>query len=311
MNKILLVGVGYMGTEYAKVLKSLKKNFVAVGKGPKNAIEFEKEIGIKPYLGGIEKWLSLNNKIPKTAIVATTEDTLGKITILLIKSGVKNILTEKPGAFTPSELKKVDSIAKKYKANVYIGYNRRFYSSLKKAQKLIQKDGGVTSIFFDFTELGFRLKDQPIPLKIKREWFFHNSTHVIDMAFYLAGNPKILNTHTSGSLKWHPKGSVFCGSGITTHNVLFSYIANWDAPGRWSVEVATKKNKFVFKPLEKLQTQKLGRFELENVDIPDKYDIKYKPGLYLEVKSFLTNKNNLCTLHEQIENIKIYSKILG
>ena len=54
---ILLVGAGNMAREYAKVLKALKKSFLAVGRGEENASAFEKTTGIPAVTGGLEKWL--------------------------------------------------------------------------------------------------------------------------------------------------------------------------------------------------------------------------------------------------------------
>ena len=65
--------------------------------------------------------------------------------------------------------------------------------------------------------------------------------HVVDLAFYLCGKPDEISCYTTGGLNWHSAASVFAGAGITKKNVLFSYNANWGAPGRWGVEIMTKK----------------------------------------------------------------------
>ncbi len=130
------------------------------------------------------------------------------------------------------------------------------------------------------------------------------------MAFYLIGNPKKLCAFTSGSLPWHPNGAVFSGAGISEKGALFAYQANWNAPGRWSLEVMTRKNKLIFKPMEKLQVQELGTFEVKDIQLNDELDLKFKAGIYGEIQSFLGNKQNLCTISEQMENIKFYQQIL-
>ena len=44
---------------------------------------------------------------------------------------------------------------------------------------------------------------------------------------------------------------IFCvaalvaGAGVTENGALFSYHANWEAPGRWSVEIMTKKRRLM------------------------------------------------------------------
>lgn len=307
---ILLIGSGYMGVEFAKVLKALGKEFITIGRGEKSADQFEKEIGHKVIVGGIDKYLAENSDIPKTAIVAISEEQIGTATIKLINAGVKEILAEKPGGADFTEIKNVAKLASQKNAKVYLGYNRRFYESVQEAKRIIKKDGGVLSLFFDFTEAVHKI----IPLVrapgVKENWFLHNSTHVIDMAFYLAGLPKKFSAQSWGSLSWHPAAAVFTGSGVLENGALFSYHANWKSAGRWAVEVMTRKHKLIFKPLEKLQIQEVGSFEVKDYSLNDKLDLDYKPGIYKQVESFFSNKKELCTIEEQVKNLKYYKKIL-
>lgn len=307
---VLLVGAGYMGIEFAKVLKALKKEFIVLGRGETSAKEFEKEIKVKVITGGLDQYLKKTENIPSTAIVAISEEQLGSATIKLLRHGVKNILVEKPAGLDFADVKKVAKNAKQKKAKIYVGYNRRFYASVKKAQEIIKQDRGVLSLHFDFTEAVHKIVPLVRAPGVKENWFLQNSTHVIDMAFFLAGNPKNLTSIVSGALSWHPKAAIFVGSGVTENNALFSYHANWKSPGRWAIEVMTKNHKLFFKPLEKLQIQQLGSFEVKDCEINDKIDLDFKAGVYMEVKSFFGDKKNLCTIEEQAENLKFYQKIL-
>lgn len=310
-NSILLIGVGYMGIEYAKVLKSLNLEFIAVGRSESSAKEFEKIIGVKVKTGGIDKYLQEVKEVPEVAIVAVSEDQLGVVNLKIMEGGVKTILVEKPGGLDFEDIHKVHQQAKEKGVEVYIAYNRRFYASIARANEIIEEDGGVLSIVFDFTEAVHKIVPLVRPVAVKENWFLQNSTHVIDLAFFLAGLPKKMSSYTSGSLPWHPKGAIFAGSGITHKEVLFSYHGDWKAPGRWSVEVMTKNNKLIFKPLEKLQVQELGSFEIKELPLNDNLDTDFKAGIYKEVQSFLGDKKNLCTIEEQVGNLKYYQQILG
>lgn len=309
-QSILLIGAGPMAIEYAKVLKSLKKEFIVVGRSKTSAEEFEKNTGVKVIIGGLDKFLEQEKEISSVAIVAISEEQLGSATIKLLKKGIKLILVEKPAGLDFEDVKKVYEISQKVKTKVYVGYNRRFYTSVKKAQEIIKKDGGILSIYFDFTEASFRIAPLQKAPGVKKNWFLQNSTHVIDLAFFFAGSPKNMNTFTSGHLSWHPKASIFSGAGVTEKNVPFAYHANWDAPGRWSLEIMTKNSKLIFKPLEKLQIQNLGSFVVEDVHLDDKIDTEFKAGIHAEVTSFLGDKKDLCTIDEQVENLKFYQQIL-
>ena len=45
---------------------------------------------------------------------------------------------------------------------------------------------------------------------------------------------------------------VIAGAGVTERNIMFSYHADWQALGRWSVEVLTYKRRFIFRPMKQL-----------------------------------------------------------
>lgn len=304
---ILLVGAGYMAKEYAKVLKAMKLPFIAVGRSKNSSDTFTAEIGIKAESGGLASWLK-KNKVPSKAIVAVTEDQLGATTRQLIKADYKEILVEKPGGFNIKDVKSVAAEAKKYKTKVFVGYNRRFYASTLAALDIIKKEG-ILSLDFDFTERSYVVATAKQSDKIKKEWFLQNSTHVIDMAFCLGGWPKKMSPLKTGKLKWHPSGAIYVGAGITEKRALFSYHANWESAGRWSVEVMTKKSKLIFRPLEKLQIQKYGSMTIEDYPLNDELDTKFKPGLYRQVESFLKNKRGLLTIEDQVKHLKYYAQI--
>ena len=307
---ILLVGAGPMAVEYAKVLKALRATFLVVGRGEKSAVDFKSQTAEQPIVGGLSRWLAQTKKVYNRAIVAVTENELGNATRSLIMAGVKSILVEKPGGHDSEDIKKVAKLAKTKNADVFVGYNRRFYSSVLAAQKIIQKDGGVSSFSFDFTERSYvidKLKKAP---GVKENWFLQNSSHVIDMAFFLGGQPKSINSLRSGKLKWH-KPALFTGAGISEGGALFSYHADWKSAGRWGVEIMTPGNKLILRPLEKLFIQKFGSMEIEETKIDDSLDQKFKPGLYLQVQSFLTNKKDLPTIEEQVGHLKYYKAIGG
>lgn len=308
---VLLLGAGAMAIEYAKVLQSLDQSFLVIGRSEKSAQNFKKITGQMPYIGGLKKFIDEGNIMPKKAIVAVSEDQLGLVTLELLKLECKSVLVEKPGGANFEEIKEIYKVSQKRKAAVYVAYNRRFYESVYKSREIIKKDGGLLSFNFDFTEISSRV----VPLKrapgVKENWFLHNSTHVIDLAFFLGGKPAKMCNFISGSLPWHKTAAIFAGSGITKTKKLFSYCANWKAPGRWSVEFFTSKHKILLRPLEKIQIQELNKFDVNFLDIDDKFDIDFKPGLYNQVRSFLDNKKDLCTIKEQSENLDYYKKILG
>jgi len=310
-DKIWLIGAGGMAQDYIKVLQGLNKDFVVIGRGEETAKKCQESTGCTVEVGGLDNYISNSTNICSNAIVAVGVEKLFETTKQLLEYGVKNILVEKPGALYTWQFEELDSLIKEKNANVIIAYNRRFYASVLKAQEIIKNDGGVTSFNFEFTEWAHVIEPLVKAEGVKEKWFLGNSTHVVDLAFYLGGKPKEINSFTSGNLSWHPSASIFSGAGISDKKALFNYQANWESAGRWSVEILTKENRLIFRPMEKLQIQKRGKIAQEfNEDINYILDEEYKPGLYIQTEKFLENDlENMCSFEEQFKMIEIYNKI--
>lgn len=308
---VWLVGAGYMAKEYATVLDAQGINYLVIGNSEAKCKSFEEEFGKPVISGGVDAWLKSQPERPVAAINAVSVTSLYETTQALLQYGVKEILVEKPAGLSARELDGLSAVATEKGSKVLVGYNRRFHASVEKAMKLIEEDGGVTSFDFEFTEWSHRLCNQEIPEQVAEQWVFSNSSHVIDMAFYMGGWPQSMSTYKSGSLSWHPSGSVYVGAGVSDTGALFSYKANWAAPGRWGVEVMTAKRRFIFRPLEKLQVQDLGTVTSYDIEIDDQLDLDFKPGLYKQTDLFLKNDHSkLLTIQEQADHFKdVYSLI--
>lgn len=313
-RKVWLIGCGAIGIAYAKVLTALGADYIVVGRGEENAMVFERETGQGVIRGGLEAFLQRQPSLPQAVIIAVNVDALASTAIQLINYGIKQLLIEKPGVCEYSEIVQLESLAKKENCVVRLAYNRRFYSSVFLAERIIADDGGVKSFHFEFTEWSHTIKNLPKPKAILENWFIANSSHVIDTAFFLGGRPNELSSFHMGGTDWHPSSSIFAGAGISDKGALFSYQANWEAPGRWAIEILTVKHRLYLKPMEKLFIQNLGSLDIQSVPaLDDELDTKFKPGFFQQTKAFLEGDfTRFCTIAEQKENIyKFYVKMSG
>ena len=309
---IWLVGAGPMARDYAKVLQALDVPTRVIGRGAESAAAFSATTGLDVVAGGLDAFLATAPAVPAGVIVAVGVEGLADAATKVIRHGARNVLLEKPGALAGSELFALEELARTSGARVVVAYNRRLYASTLRAQQLIAADGGVRSMNFEFTEWSHVIA----PLKkadgVKPAWLLGNSTHVIDLAFHLGGTPVDLHAFTSGALDWHPSSAVFAGAGRTDRDVLFSYQANWDAPGRWGVEVLTANLRLIFRPMESLQVMRKGAVAIEPVAIDDALDKAFKPGLHEQVRRFLAGDDALaCSLAQQRVHWPLYERIAG
>lgn len=312
VSEVLLVGAGAMAREYAKVLTGLGRSFAVVGRGEKSARSFQQETGHAVLRGGIESYLqSAQGKVPSHCIIAVRVEQLAEVCCSLLRHGAKKILLEKPGSFHLKDMRMMAELARANGAEISIAYNRRFYAATRAARKMIAEDGGVVSFQFEFTEWLHNFPSFERTKDCVWSIFFGNSTHVLDMAFFLGGWPQEINCYSRPAVENPECTMAFAGAGRTEQGALFSYHADWEAPGRWWVEILTRKRRYVFRPMEKLQVQQLRSVKLEEVELDYSLDEAYKPGVYLETKAFLEHDENfadLCTLDEQMRNVELYGR---
>ncbi|KAF0165449.1 MAG: Myo-inositol 2-dehydrogenase [Rhodocyclaceae bacterium] len=306
-----LIGAGVMAQDYVKVLNALDLEYSVIGRSTASAEKFESATGRPARQGGLSAALRALDA-PERAIVAVGVEQLADTAIELIEAGTRRILVEKPGGLNTAQVSELAQVATRHGAEVLIAYNRRFYASAATARRMIVEDGGATSCSFEFTEWSHVIAPLTKGPGVKEVWFLANSTHVVDLAFHLCGFPAGWSAWYGGSLSWHPSAARFCGSGITEKGVLFSYQADWEAPGRWGVEVLTRKRRFVFRPMEQLQVILLGSVKAESVELDDRLDKEFKPGLYMQTKAFLDGDDSLfCSADEQLQHCAIYDRMAG
>lgn len=313
-TRCLVIGAGEMGRAHVAVLKALGAGDIhvfAASERNRKAVE-ELEVGFSH--GDLDA--AIARAKPTHAIVAGPVETLSETAGRLADAGVKHLLVEKPAAMELREGRMLRERVGRAGAVVHVGYNRRFYGSVRKALAMIKASGEeIANVVFEFTEwadvIG-ALTNQSAA--VKRRWLLANSMHVIDLALFPVGLPDPARSHfyTSGELDWH-KPAAFAGAGMTTRGVLFSCGANWDAPGRWGAEWMTPSTRYIFRPLEKLHVTKRGSVAITEVELDDDLDQRFKPGLYRQNAAFLGGEGAalLVTLDQAIDLIALADRMGG
>jgi predicted dehydrogenase len=246
-----LIGAGKIALAYAKVLNHHSVAFNVFGRGKVSASTFSKITSKEVIFKDLLEY-SKNNHIPSHAIVCVNIINLFEITLTLINIGVKFILVEKPGSLLKEELIQLDKSSSALGIRILLAYNRRFYDNVNFIRKSVISDGGINSINFEFTEWTRKLNHLINHKDVLSEWLVCNSSHVIDLAFYIAGIPEEMSSFIQGkgTFSWYDKASTFVGAGIIEGGILFSYNSCWKGPGNWSIEVTTNERRYKISPLE-------------------------------------------------------------
>ncbi len=304
-----LVGSGVMARSYAAVLGTERGGFEVIGRGDESASVFERETRFQVRRGGVETALSVLAP-PAMAIVSVGVMDLAEVTGTLLAAGTRRILVEKPGGLHREELTELESKRAAAGAEVLIAYNRRHYGSVAAARRLIEADGGIEEFRLEFGERVGTIADGGFPRSVLRRWFLANSTHVVDLAFHLCGDPVDIECQVEGALDWHPSAAFFAGRGTCVGGATFTYEADWRMNGSWGLEIQTPVRRLVFRPLERLVVEQ-GGVEAE-VPVTGQLDEEFKPGLMLQVRAFLSGDDRLaCSSADQLRRFGVYARMAG
>ena len=308
INKILVLGVGPMAEEYLTACQNLSIQPEFVGRSVAGMKRFEAKTGVRPHssLEGLtaEDFLGV--------VVAVNEASLSAVLIEVLRRGFKRVLVEKPGGSSLEHFQELSDEVSKYPAKVFVAYNRRFYSTVAKLNELANDDGGLVSIHFDFTERVHIVAELEKDRETKEDWFFQNSSHVIDLVLFLAPGTEIIESRSSGGLPWHPRASHFSGFGWNRDGVHITYNSVWGARGGWEVIARSNTTHFRLKPLEVLEvTRPDGAIEsYREEEITEHSGKAGITGMLLAFTEVASEDAGLLTWSEQVHNVKIYRAIL-
>jgi predicted dehydrogenase len=302
----LVIGGSEISRQYILALLKFKiKDITVVTKSGDYISKICKENDIKLFTGGFENNLSNIGK-KDIVIVAPTLDLTINATKLAIQNGQQNILIEKPGSLYVSEFELLEKLISTQ--NIRVGYNRLVYPNLHKVKTLVEKEGGITSCRFTFTErissIDFKKKSQ----EIYHKWGISNSLHVITMAFELIGMPKEIFPRQYGQLEWHPTGSIFVGAGISERNIPFSYHADWGSGGRWGIEVNTANNSYQLIPLEEIFVCPKDTGSWKKIDFKKSFS-EIKQGISEEIAVMLSVDKKYQDLLPDLKKASRYNKL--
>ena len=298
---IYIIGTGRIAIEYVKLLKYEKKEFKVIGNSINSVDRFETNTGIKALSGGVEKHL-FSLKKDAYFINCVGVDKLDEVTKCILKSRPKRILVEKPGFDSINSALKEKEFYSKID-NIFIACNRRFFDSVIKLKKILNKETAI-SAHFEFNERGMQIDSKFWTKEILSNWVFANSIHVIDTVFYLIGQPDQLNIcKGKNKIEWS-SNDIFIGHGISKNKVYFTFNSNWVSPGSWSIEIKTDNRSYILNPMEILKCRNVDG----SIETIEKSELDFKPGFNHQLDLFLNSPDKLLTVKDHISNLEQQKK---
>ncbi|QDG37703.1 hypothetical protein FJN14_04225 [Alteromonas mediterranea] len=302
MINVLIVGSGNIAQHYALALKAQKKLFSLHG----NSLENSQRFALKH---DITFTCEERNEIPDFAsfthiILAVPIECLTNYIEQLKEFPHLQILCEKPGFLQWSQMSVYENLT-----NVWFAFNRRFYSVVNQLKAMIDRDKFL-SMRVIFDERIFQVEKSKKSETVKKHWILANSSHVIDLAFYLLDYDIKFNAFTfarSGSIQWHPTGRFFYASYLNK-NMNLTFDSSWNGSGGWSIYIADTQCDYTLQPLERLTVTKNGEVTEYNENSPNKAGFEDMLLSFFGDKSYLMTPSQLFSLGSFIFRLGGYEK---
>lgn len=309
IKKIAIIGAGYMAKEHAKAV-SLSPALSLAGimsRTRERAHSIADEFSISLVAQSIKE---LYEKTEADAVIVAVPELAAKDVILEVFNYPWISLLEKPPGYLPRIAEELNAEADRLCRKSFVALNRRFYGSTTSALKLLENSTSNRSIIIQDQEDQNMALSIGQPKEVVDAWMYANSIHIIDYATVF-GRGTIEEVQTIQPFTpYQPcivESIIKFSSGDTA-----TYIALWQKPGPWGVQICTEQARLEMRPLEQLGVQNKGDRHL-TISPPDEWDQQCKPGirgLVEELGKVLREEDHrLPTLSEGIKVMKLIQRI--
>jgi len=304
--KVAVIGSGYMAQEHIKVFSSISGvQVVGIYSRTKSKAQ-----SVATQFGLAVVAETISDLYEKTKadllVVAVSEMSLYSVAKQAFQYPWLS-LVEKPAGYNYENALLVKELSIRYQSQVFVSFNRRYYSSTRSIlDELKQVEGQRLIQVYD--------QEEPLlldrPSEVHQNWMYANSIHVIDYLNIL-GRGEI--TRVVPVLHWVSENPGFVVAKIEySSGDVGIYTAVWNAPGPWAVIVTTQEKRWELKPLEYASVQPRGSRELQS--LPNHiWDTEYKPGLRMQaeevIKALRGNAYKLVSLDESLETMRLVKDI--
>jgi len=281
--RVAIIGAGSMARRHLQVLKALPDvQVVAVSsRGVERLDQVARDFDIPQRFRKNEDMLEIVR--PDAVLVTVSAASVYEVALSCIERGIPTLL-EKPPGLTVTQTEGLLKASKCVQGQYMVGLNRRFYSVIQNAKKLIEDSGGLVSLLVQYTEdvAAIRARNLHTP-EVLEHWMAADGIHCVDLLRFFAG--EVASVHALSSA-WRDTTPNSFGALIRFESgSIGHYVSNWISPGRWEVTLYGFDMTVDLSPLESgLVTRRGGA----SSDLPkDDVDVKFKPGFFKQDQYFL------------------------
>lgn len=309
--KIAFVGAGFMMEQHILAFNDVENVELAgiFSRTRERAVVLAEKFAIKHVCTSIRELFETTGA--ELVIVAVSEDSIADVCTETFRYPWK-CLIEKPIGYNVHEAEKVLEASELSRAEVYVGLNRRHYSSTKAVMSQLESSVGQRVIHVldqqDFSEAVAAGR----PPHVVDNLMFMNSIHIIDYLCFLARGSI---TTVENLVPWSPNSPSFVFAKISyTSGDIGIYEAVWNRPAPWRVSVSTDQIYLEMRPLENASVINYGERSPKLLPQHD-WDRAFKPGLRSQAEAAVTlvrtGAASLPTLSEAMRSQRLVASIYG
>jgi len=281
--KLGILGAGSMARRHLDVLRALPDvEVVAVSsRGPEKLEKLAEDYHIPEKFRNNEDMLKAVK--PDAAVVAVSVANVHDVTLTCIKHRV-SALVEKPPGLTVVESEDLLKASRGVEELYMVGLNRRFYSVIQNAKKLVEDSGGLSSLVVHAPEDIIAIRAMNFhPKEVLEHWVAANGMHCIDLFRFLGGD--VVSVHALSSACRDSSRNNYGALLRFQNGAIGHYVSNWTAPGRWYVTLYGFGIRVDLMPLE---VGNVFRRDGSTSPVPKAdVDVKFKAGFYGQDKYFV------------------------
>lgn len=310
--KIAIVGAGSMAREHIRAFSAIPNVTIAgiYSRTEAKTAQLAAEFAIPVVAESIQ---ALHAKTQADLVIIAVPELAANQVSKACFAFDWSVLMEKPAGYDLSDAKDIAIAAETNKRTVMVGFNRRFYSSIRIAlNDLQQREAERRYIRIEDQQSFAEARKYRHPEDVVEKFMYANSIHMIDL-FRVFGRGEVKNI--SSILPWKGEQSEVVLIGIEFSSGDYGlYQGLWRGPGPWACTVSTPSKRWILQPVEKVSFQNLNERQVQEMVI-DTIDKDFKPGFYRQaeevVKQVCGQDSNVVMLNESLKTMQLIHQMFG
>lgn len=303
--KVAIIGAGNMAREHIRAFNSLEGVCVSgiFNRTKENAEKLASEFSIPVVSSDIP---SLKKESEADLVVITVPELVANKVYKAVESHDWDILMEKPAGYNLKDAQDIAKSASSGNNQVFVGFNRRFYSSSNQILADLNSRDEKRFITVQDQQSYSEARLHNHPEEVVKNFMFANSIHVIDLIRYF-GRGEINKIEPIMPWKGEETEVVVVGLHFSSGDFAL-YEGIWKGPGPWACAVSTPSRRWTMQPLEQAEYQNVGERQRQSVPVDD-CDINYKAGFVLQaqeiIKAVRGETHSAVTIQQSLETMQM------